>query len=200
MLQTILRIAHGARRFNVPHTTILWLKYHIQGIGTTKVQCLSLPNLPPYPPYSPSNTPSSFGEGPHWLPDKVTWPIFRNHGAVMPGNPGGFGWHPTDKNYSSEPIQAMEMQCSAWGTWFVLFRKWRFTTDCWFNPWQTNMTNNFFGQFSQLWNPPLKLMCVFFFSVYGFINKCTLSQVKCRNINCTSTYGENLCHGTIHNH
>ena len=196
MLQTILRIAHGARRFNVPHTTILWLKYHLQGIGTTKVQRLSLLNLPPYPPYSPSNTPSSIGEGPHWLPDKVTWPIFRNHGAVLPGNPGGFGWHPTDKNYSSEPIQAMEIQCSAWGTWFVLFSKWRFTTYCWFNSCQTISLGSFHN-----YEIPRSNWCAFCFcSVYGFINKSTLSQVKCRNMNYTSTYGENLYHGTIHNH
>ena len=31
--------------------------------------------------------PHGASAGPHWLPDKVTWPIFRNYGAVMPGNP-----------------------------------------------------------------------------------------------------------------
>ena len=36
---------------------------------------------------------SSIGEGPHWLPDKVTWRTSRNHGAVMPDNPGGLRWH-----------------------------------------------------------------------------------------------------------
>ena len=68
----------------------------------------------PWPAYSPSGTPSSIGKGLHWLPDKVTWPITRHHGAVMPGNLGGLGWHPTGKNYPSEPIHATEMQISAW--------------------------------------------------------------------------------------
>ena len=57
--------------------------------------------------------------GPHWLPDKVTWTTSRNHGGVMPGFLGGLGWHPTGKNYSSEPIHVTGMQSSAWDTWFV---------------------------------------------------------------------------------
>ena len=72
-----------------------------------------------WPAYSPSGTSSSNGEVLHWLPEKVTWPTSRNHGAVMSGNPGGLGWHPTGKNYSSEPIHATEMPSSAWGTRFV---------------------------------------------------------------------------------
>ena len=55
----------------------------------------------PWPAYTPYNLPSSISEGHHWLPDKVTWPTPRNHGAFMPGNPGSLG-HPTGKNYSSE--------------------------------------------------------------------------------------------------
>ena len=35
MLQTSFRNADGIRRFNVPHTTILWLKHRLQEIGTT---------------------------------------------------------------------------------------------------------------------------------------------------------------------
>ena len=34
MLQTSWRTAGGTRRFNVPHTTILWLRNHLLGIGT----------------------------------------------------------------------------------------------------------------------------------------------------------------------
>ena len=37
----------------------------------------------------------------------------------MARNPGGLGWHPTGKNYSSEPIHVTDMQSSAWGTRFV---------------------------------------------------------------------------------
>ena len=43
-------------------------------------------NALPWPANSPSDTSSSIGEGPHWLPDKVTWPTCKNHGAVLPGN------------------------------------------------------------------------------------------------------------------
>ena len=80
----------------------------------------------PWPAYSSSGIPSSIGERPHWLPDKVKWPTSRNHGAVIPDNPGDLGWHPTGKNYSSdpihatsEPIHATEIQSSAWGPRFV---------------------------------------------------------------------------------
>ena len=38
----------------------------------------------PWPVYSPSDTPLNIGEGPHWLPNEVTWPTSRNHGTVMP--------------------------------------------------------------------------------------------------------------------
>ena len=119
----------------------------------------------PWPAYSPSCTPSSIRDGPHWLPDTVTWPTSINHGAFIPGNPGGLGWHLTGKNYSSEPIHATEMPSSAWGTRFVttiidlaalngllhrakchnklLFSKWWFMTDCWFNPYQTISSDSF---------------------------------------------------------
>ena len=132
----------------------------------------------PWPPHLPSCAPWSIGAG---SSDMVTWTNSANHGVVMPGNPECLGWHSTGKNYSTDPIHATEMQSSAWGTWFVtiaidltalngrlhrakchnklLFSKWWFTTDCWFNPHQTD----FFGQFSHLLNFPLKLMCVSFF-------------------------------------
>ena len=61
----------------------------------------------PWPAYSPSCTLSSIGEGPHRLSDKITWPTSRHHGAVMPGYPGGLGWHPAGKNDSSEPIMSL---------------------------------------------------------------------------------------------
>ena len=73
----------------------------------------------PWPAYSASGTLSSIGEALHWLPDKVMWPTSSNHGAVMPGNPGGLGWYPTGKNYSSECIHVKDMQSTARGTWFV---------------------------------------------------------------------------------
>ena len=73
----------------------------------------------PWPACLPSSNLSSICEGPHWLPYKVTWATSRKHGAVMPGNPGGLGWHPTGMNYSFEPIHVMDMQSSAWETRFV---------------------------------------------------------------------------------
>ena len=122
-------------------------------------------NTLPWSAYSPSCTPSSIDEGPQWLPYKNTWPTSRNHGAVMPGNPGGLEWHPTGKNYSSEPIHAPKMPSSAWGTRFVttiidldalngllhrgkchnklLLSKWWFPIDCRFNPYQTMPLNSF---------------------------------------------------------
>ena len=71
------------------------------------------------PAYLPPCTPSSIGKGPHWLPDKVTGSTSTNNGAVMPGNLADLGWHPTGKNYSSDPIDATEMQSSAWGTTII---------------------------------------------------------------------------------
>ena len=35
MLQTSLRVADGARHFNVSHTSILWLRHHLQEVETT---------------------------------------------------------------------------------------------------------------------------------------------------------------------
>ena len=40
----------------------------------------------PWPAYSPSCNPSSIGDGPHWLPNKVTRPTSIIHRMVMPGN------------------------------------------------------------------------------------------------------------------
>ena len=37
MLQTGLRTADGARRFNVPHTPVLWLRHRLQATGTARV-------------------------------------------------------------------------------------------------------------------------------------------------------------------
>ena len=62
---------------------------------TQDVSRLNAVHTLPWPAYPMSGTPSSIGEGTHWLPDKVRWPTSRNHSVVMPGNPGGFGWHPT---------------------------------------------------------------------------------------------------------
>ena len=132
----------------------------------------------PWPAYSPSSTPSRIDEGPHWLTDKVTWPTTRNHGTIMPGNSGSMGWHTTGKNYSFEPIHAMETKRSTWDTWFVttiidlaalnsllhrakchnklLFDKWWLKTNSWFKP------SNFFGNFH---NPLIScwIFCAFHF-------------------------------------
>ena len=166
---------------------VIWVNTHVNHwhfiVKVRKLTTLSLPYFLPWPVYSVSCTSSGISTGPHWLPDKVTLPTSVNCGVVKPGNLRGLGWHRTGKNYSSDPIHATEVQSSAWGTWIVtividflhltvccteqnatmtLFDKWWFITDCWFNPYQA-----IFGQFSQLLNFPLKLMCVsFLFSIY----------------------------------
>ena len=55
---------------------------------------------------------------------KVTWPTSINHGAVIPGNLRGLGWHLKGKDYPdpwlpSDPTLPTDMQSCAWGTKFV---------------------------------------------------------------------------------
>ena len=120
----------------------------------------------------------------HWLQYKVTWPTSGNHGTVMPGDTGGLGWHPTGKNYLSEPIHAPEMPSSAWGTRFVktiidlvalndllhrakchnksLFSKWWFPTDGQLNPYQIISL----GSFHSYQIPRKKCEFLFLFSIH----------------------------------
>ena len=88
--QKTICLTHNFRRLNALHT-VSW------------------------PAHSPSCTPSSIGNGPNWLRDMVTLPSpSRNHSSsIMTGNPGGLGWHPISQNYSSEPINAMQMPSSS---------------------------------------------------------------------------------------
>ena len=80
----------------------------------------------PWPAYAhPSCAPLSTGQD---LTDhqvrKVTWPTSINHGAVIPGNLRGLGWHLKGKDYPdpwlpSDPTLPTDMQSCAWGTKFV---------------------------------------------------------------------------------
>ena len=78
-----------------------WLRYNAFPFSICLTQDFSISKAVktlPRPAYSSSGTSSSFGETPRWFPDKITKPTSRNHGEVMPGNPGGLGWHPLGKN------------------------------------------------------------------------------------------------------
>ena len=61
----------------------------------------------PWPAYLPSCTPPSIGEGPHWLPDTVTWPTPTKHVDEIPQ---------ARIAHLIPSIHATEMLSSAWGT------------------------------------------------------------------------------------